>query len=41
VYAGGREPGNPSGSRFLFNARVIDPTPRGLTVIMNWRALLK
>ena len=32
---------SPDGSRFLFNARVTDPTPRGLTVIMNWRALLK
>ena len=29
------------GSKFLFNARVDDPTPRGLTVIVNWPALLK
>ena len=32
---------SPDGSRFLFNARVEDPTPRGLTVITNWPALLK
>ncbi len=32
---------SPDGSRFLFNARVTDPTPRGLTVITNWRALLR
>jgi hypothetical protein len=31
----------PDGSRFLFNARVEDPTPVGLTVIVNWPALLK
>ena len=28
------------GSRFLFNARVDDPTPVGLTVVTNWTALL-
>lgn len=28
------------GSRFLFNARVEDKTPAGLTVISNWTALL-
>jgi eukaryotic-like serine/threonine-protein kinase len=32
---------SPDGSRFLFNARIDDPTPRGLTVILNWPALLK
>ena len=32
---------SPDGSRFLFNARVVDPTPAGLTVIINWPALLK
>ena len=31
----------PDGSRFLFNAPVEDPTPVGLTVIVNWPALLK
>ena len=29
------------GSRFLFNARVEDPIPAGLTVIINWPALVK
>jgi hypothetical protein len=29
------------GSRFLFNARVEDPTPVGLTVIVNWPRLLQ
>jgi Tol biopolymer transport system component len=29
------------GSRFLFNARITDPTPAGLTVIVNWPALVK
>jgi Tol biopolymer transport system component len=29
------------GSRFLFSARVEDRTPAGLTVIINWPALLK
>ena len=31
---------NADGSRFLFNARVEDKTPVGLTVIDNWPALL-
>jgi len=31
----------PDGSRFLFNARVEDRTPVGLTVIVNWPALLE
>jgi hypothetical protein len=29
------------GYRRLFNARIDDPTPRGLTVILNWPALLR
>jgi Tol biopolymer transport system component len=29
------------GSRFLFNSRVEDPTPMGITVITNWTTLLK
>ena len=29
------------GSRFLFNARIEDPIPAGLTVIINWPALVK
>jgi Tol biopolymer transport system component len=29
------------GGKFLFNARVEDPTPRGLSLIVNWPALLK
>ena len=29
------------GSRFLFNARVEDSSPVGLTVITNWISLLK
>jgi Tol biopolymer transport system component len=29
------------GSRFLFNARVEDPVPAGLTVIINWPPLVK
>ena len=32
---------SPDGSRFLFNARVEDPTPVGLTVIVNWPGLIK
>ncbi len=32
---------SPDGSRFLFNARVEDPTPVGITVITNWLALLE
>jgi Tol biopolymer transport system component len=31
---------NPDGSKFLFNARVDDRTPVGLTVVTNWQALL-
>jgi len=31
---------NADGSRFLFNARVDNKTPVGLTVIANWPALL-
>jgi hypothetical protein len=29
---------NADGSRFLFNARVVDRTPVGLTVVTNWPA---
>ena len=29
------------GLRFLFNARIDDQSPVGITVIMNWPALLK
>jgi serine/threonine protein kinase len=32
---------SPDGSRFLFNAHVEDPTPAGLTVIINWPTLVK
>ncbi len=32
---------SPDGSRFLINARVEDPTPVGLTVIVNWPTLIK
>jgi serine/threonine protein kinase/Tol biopolymer transport system component len=32
---------SPGGSRFLFNARVEDRTPVGLTVVLNWPALLQ
>ena len=32
---------SPDGSRFLFNARVEDPVPAGLTVVVNWPTLLK
>jgi hypothetical protein len=32
---------SPDGSRFLFNARVEDRTPVGVTVIVNWPALVK
>jgi Tol biopolymer transport system component len=32
---------SPDGSRFLFNARTDDPTPRGVTVILNWPALVR
>ena len=32
---------SPDGSRFLFNARVEDRTPVGLTVVVNWPALLQ
>jgi hypothetical protein len=31
----------PDGSKFLFNARVEDWTPVGVTVISNWRPLLR
>jgi eukaryotic-like serine/threonine-protein kinase len=31
---------SPDGSRFLFNARVEDRTPVGLTVVSNWPALV-
>ena len=31
---------SPDGSRFLFNARVEDRTPVGLTVVLNWPGLL-
>jgi hypothetical protein len=31
---------NAAGSMFLFNARIYDKTPVGLTVIANWPALL-
>jgi Tol biopolymer transport system component len=32
---------SPDGSRFLFNARVEDKTPVGLTVVLSWPALLR
>ena len=32
---------SPDGSRFIFNGRVADATPRGLAVIVNWPALLR
>lgn len=32
---------SPDGSRFLFNARVEEPAPAGITVITNWISLLE
>ena len=39
-WARGQFAPNADGSRFLFNARVQDRTPVGLTVVLQWPALL-